>query len=197
MKWKKDAIYEEQGYNEERIDESGTDKENVCSRFVTRVLIDAAREKEINVESGKVTIKIPQGVQDGTELRFSGKGMPGPNNLPAGDLFITLRVSTPKIFQRFGDDLGVALELDFFKVVLGDVVNVPVVDLKSTDGLGTAQLKIPAGTQYGTQFRIRGKGMPRLRGNGQGDVIAQIYIKIPNKITKKQKELLEEYKNAK
>ncbi len=154
-------------------------------------------EKEINVESGKVTIKIPQGVQDGTELRFSGKGMPGPNNLPAGDLFITLRVSTPKIFQRFGDDLGVALELDFFKVVLGDVVNVPVVDLKSTDGLGTAQLKIPAGTQYGTQFRIRGKGMPRLRGNGQGDVIAQIYIKIPNKITKKQKELLEEYKNAK
>lgn len=152
-------------------------------------------EKSIEVDSGPITIKIPQGARNGTELRFAGKGMPGPNGAPAGDLYITIRVSTPREFQVIGDNLGIALELNFTQVILGDIVEIPVVDLAQVNGLGKTNLKVPSGTQPGTQFRIRGKGMPRLNGRGQGDVIVQIYVKIPNKINKKQKELLEQYRN--
>ncbi len=151
-------------------------------------------EKTVKVESGTITIKIPQGVHDGTEMRFAGKGMPGPNNAPAGDLYLTIRVPTPRPFQRSGNILGMSLELDFTQLILGDVVEIPVVDPKEKDGLGKTELKIPAGTQPGTQIRLKGKGMPYLRGGGQGDIIVQVFVKIPNKLSKKQRELLEEYR---
>lgn len=153
-------------------------------------------EKTIKVESGTITIKIPQGASDGTEMRFAGKGELGPNGAPAGDLFITLRVPMPKEFQRQGSTLGVALELEYTQLVLGDVVEVPVVDLNEKNGIGHASLKIPAGTKPGMQFRLRGKGMPILRGRGQGDVIAQVFIRIPNKLSRKQKEILEVYRRT-
>ncbi len=153
-------------------------------------------EKTINVESGSVTVKIPKGVHSGTEMRFPGKGMSGPGNLPAGDLFITFRVSVPKEFQRVGDDLGVALEIDFAQAALGDVVEIPVVDLDKPSGVGRAKLKIPQGTQPGTQFRLRSKGMPRINSSGRGDVIAQVFVTIPKRLNKKQKELLEKYKEV-
>lgn len=150
-------------------------------------------EKEINVESGKVKIKIPSGVHDRTELRFAGKGMPGPKNLPPGDLFITVRLIMPKEFQRVRDTLVTVVELDAIKAALGDVIEVPIVDTSSKTGLGTTKLKIPAGTQHGTQFKLRGKGLPKLRGNTQGDVIVQVLVKIPTKLTRKQKKALESY----
>lgn len=153
-------------------------------------------EKEVNVESGKVKIKIPAGVHDGTELRFAGKGMPGPNGIPAGDLFLTLRVQLPKGFQRVGDVLATLVELDMVQAALGDAVEVPVVDEKSSDGLGLEKLKIPAGTQHGSQFRLRGKGMPRLGGNGKGDIIIQVSVVVPKKLSRTQKKLLEDYKKT-
>ena len=158
---------------------------------------DAVRgaQKTINVETGNLSIKIPQGARDGTELRFTGKGAPGPQGSPAGDLYVSLRVRTPQEFQRVGDNLGTAVELDFVQAILGDTVEVAVVDENSASGVGRAKLKIPAGTQHGTQFRLKGKGMPKLRGTGKGDIIVQVFIKIPTKINRKQRRLLEEYEN--
>ena len=152
-------------------------------------------EKTVNIETGNISIKIPQGARDGTELRFAGKGAPGPQGSPSGDLYISLRVRTPQEFQRVGDNLGTAVEIDFVQATLGDMVEVAVVDENSSSGLGKAKLKIPAGTQHGTQFRLKGKGMPKLRGTGKGDIIVQVFIKMPTRLSRKQKELLEEYGN--
>lgn len=151
-------------------------------------------EKEVSIESGKIKINIPEGVRNGTELRFPGKGMPGPNGAPDGDLFITVRVNTPNQFQRAGDNLGTIVEIDFVQAALGDAIEVPVIDTTSKNGIGKAKLKIPSGTQPNTQFRLKGKGMPKLRGKGQGDVIVQVMVKIPKKMNKKQKKVLEDYK---
>ena len=150
-------------------------------------------EKEIAVESGRVKIKIPAGARDGLELKFTGKGMPGPSGTPAGDLFITLKVPSPKGFKVAGDDLYLISEIDIVTAALGGVVDVPVVDLSSPDALGKAKLKIPAGTQYGARLLIRGRGMPRLHGHGQGDVMVQVVVVVPKKLSKKQKDLLEEF----
>jgi len=148
-------------------------------------------EKEIAVESGRVKIKIPAGARDGLELKFTGKGMPGPSGTPAGDLFITLKVPSPKGFKVAGDDLYLISEIDIVTAALGGVVDVPVVDLSSPDALGKAKLKIPAGTQYGARLLIRGRGMPRLHGHG--DVMVQVVVVVPKKLSKKQKDLLEEF----
>ena len=148
-------------------------------------------EKEIAVESGRVKIKIPAGARDGLELKFTGKGMPGPSGTPAGDLFITLKVAPPKGFKVVGDDLYVVAEIDIVTASLGGTVDVPVVDLTNSDALGKAKLKIPAGTQYGARLLIRGRGMPRLHGHGQGDVMVQVMVTVPKKLTKRQKDLLE------
>ena len=152
-------------------------------------------QKTIKVETGPITIKIPQGARDGTELRFAGRGLAGPAGAQSGDLFITLRVRMPEDFQdRAGDDLGVLKELDFVTATLGGLVDVPVVDQNSPTGMTRNQLKVPAGTQHGTQFRVRGKGMPRLNGRGTGDIIVQVVVKIPQNLSRKQRELLEQYR---
>lgn len=160
--------------------------------------VDAVKgtEKKVKIESGEVTINIPRGVRNGTELRFPGKGMEGPDGTPNGDLFITLRVPTPKGFERAGDDLGVITEISFVQAVLGDNIEVDVVDPESNDGLGKATLKVPKGTQPGTQFRLRDKGMPRLRGNGRGSVIVKVNVKIPTRLNRRQKKLMEDYQKT-
>jgi len=150
-------------------------------------------EKEINVESGKVLIKIPSGVGDGTELRFAEKGMPGGAGMPNGDLFLTIRVAYPKEFRVINNNLVVVMELDAVKAILGDVVEIPVVDLTQHNGLGKAKLVIPSGTQYGAQFVVRGKGLPRLGSKNQGDVLVQVLVVTTKKLSRKQKELLEEF----
>jgi len=151
-------------------------------------------EKTINVESGKVKVKIPAGVHNGTEIRFSGRGMPGPNNAPAGDLFLTIRIKLPKQFRRLGNILGTAVEIDMVQAALGDTVEVWVVDLGESDGLGKVKVKIPAGTQPGTQIRLRGKGLPIInRSSKRGDVVVQVVIKIRKNLSRKQKDILKDY----
>ncbi|MCA9307992.1 MAG: DnaJ C-terminal domain-containing protein [Patescibacteria group bacterium] len=151
--------------------------------------------KEVNVESGKVNVKIPAGMRDGTEMRFTGKGMPGPNNLPNGDLFITFRVRYPKQFRVVGDTVVVGLEIDFYDAILGANVDVPVVDPDSNDALGKVKIKIPSGTDHGTQIRLKGKGLPKMQSAGRGDAIVQVFVKLPKKVSRAQKKLLEEYKD--
>lgn len=150
-------------------------------------------EKNINIDSGKVRIKIPQGVRNGTEMRFAGKGMPGPSGLPPGDLFLTIRMNKPKDFDIFRDTVLVKKEIDFTQAILGDVIEIPAIDLKSKSGVGKTKLKIPSGTQHGTRFVVRNKGMPKLRGRGQGDVLVEVSIKIPKKLTRNQRKILEQY----
>jgi DnaJ-class molecular chaperone len=152
-------------------------------------------EKSVSVESGEVSIKVPAGIQDGMQMRFAGKGMPGQNGTPAGDLYITFNVATPKQFERLGDHLGVGVEIDFVTATLGGSVEIPVVDLNNASGVGTATLKIPAGTQFGTRFRLKEKGAPIVNTKHFGDVIVQISVNVPTKLTKKQKELLEQYRD--
>lgn len=153
-------------------------------------------EKEVNIESGKVKIKIPSGVHDGTEIKFIGKGMPGPKNLPYGDLFITVRVRVPDKFRRVSDNLFTSLEIDMVQAALGGEISIPVIDLKSSSGVGKAKIKIPQGTQPGTQIRVRGKGMPRLRSSGRGDIIVQIFVIVPRRLSRKQRKILESYEGA-
>lgn len=153
-------------------------------------------EKEISVESGKFKVKIPIGIRDGMELKFSGKGMPGPSGAPSGDLFLTIRVHKPSTFSISGDNLIVIKEIDLITATLGGIVEVPVVDLKDKSALGITKLKIPAGTDYGSRFVLRGKGMPRLNGRGQGDVLVQVAVVVPKKLNKKQKDLLEEFQSV-
>lgn len=151
-------------------------------------------ERDISVESGKVKVKVPAGIRDGTEIRFPDKGMPGPDKTPPGDLFITFRVHSPAEFRVVGENIGIALEVDFVQAILGDNVEITVVDPSSKDGLGKKKLKIPAGTQHGGQIRLKGYGMPKIRSTGQGDIVVQIFVNIPKKLSRKQKQLLEEYK---
>ena len=153
-------------------------------------------EKDISIESGKVKIKIPAGVHDGTELRFSEKGMKGPNGVPNGDLLITVRVKQPRDFTVNGENIYIQKEIDFVDAVLGDTIDIPSVDLSNKTGIGKSTLRIPSGTQSGTRFVVRGKGMPRLGRSGQGDLYVQVFVKIPSKISRKQKEILETYKNT-
>lgn len=153
-------------------------------------------EKEINIESGKVKVKIPAGIRSGTEIKFPGKGMPGPDNLPPGDLFLTFRVKEPKEFQIMGANIGIPLEVDFVDAALGTTVEVLVVDPTSSTGTSKVKMKVPAGTQHGQQIKLKGLGMPDLRGRGRGDAIIQAFIVIPQKLSRKQRKLLEDFQNS-
>jgi molecular chaperone DnaJ len=148
-------------------------------------------EKEINVESGRVLIKIPAGVRDGSELRFVGKGMPGGQGMPSGDLFLTLKVRYPSEFKVINGNLVVAVEISFVKAALGGEIEIPVVDLSKPNGIGRVKLKIPAGTQYGTRFVVKGRGMPVVHRKGQADVLVQVLVKTPSRLSREQKDLLE------
>lgn len=150
-------------------------------------------EKSINIESGKVKVKIPAGVYDGTEIRFAGKGMPGPNNVPPGDLFLNIRVRLPDHYKRIGNTLVTVVEVDMVQAALGDTVDVWAVDLRSKDALGKVKVKIPSGTQPGTQIRLKGKGMPVVNSGGRGDIIVQVHVKVPTGLTRKQKDILRDY----
>ena len=113
--------------------------------------------------------------------------------MPNGDLYITVRVRSMPGFVVMGDDILLNKEISMVGAALGGVVEVPVVDLKSKNGLSKANLKIPAGTQYGSRFLLRGKGMPKLHGRGQGNVVVQVLVRTPEKLTKRQKDLLEKF----
>ncbi|MFX3623779.1 MAG: molecular chaperone DnaJ [Ectobacillus sp.] len=134
----------------------------------------------------KIHIKIPAGIDDGQQIRVAGKGEPGINGGPPGDLYVVARVKGHEFFERHGDDIICEMPLTFAQAALGDEVEVPTVH-------GKVKLKIPAGTQTGTEFRLKGKGAPNVRGYGQGDQYVIVRVVTPTKLNAKQKELLKEF----
>ena len=134
----------------------------------------------------KLKIKIPAGVDNGAALRLRGEGEMGEMGGPDGDLHVVLTVKPHPIFERQGTELVLDLPISFPQAALGDEVEVPTLD-------GPAKLKIPAGTQTGKVFRLKGKGMPELQGYGQGDLHVRVFVEVPTKLSKEQKELLQRF----
>src|SRR4051812_47496821 len=133
----------------------------------------------------RYTVTIPAGVRDGTRIKLKGKGEAGYGGAPAGDLFVITRVEPSKVYERRGDDLVVNVPVPYPTVALGGSVEVPTPE-------GAVSLKIPAGTEDGKLLRIKGRGAPRLKGAGKGDVLARVRITVPKRVNKKQRELLEQ-----
>lgn len=132
-------------------------------------------------------VKIPAGISDGTRIRLSGEGEGGLRGGPPGDLYLFISVSPHRVFQRDQTHLFCNIPLPMTTAALGGEIEVP-----SLDGARTT-VKIPSGTQSGRQFSLRGKGMPSLNGSGFGDLIIQVGIETPVNLTKRQRELLEEF----
>ncbi|RKD23988.1 molecular chaperone DnaJ [Ammoniphilus oxalaticus] len=134
----------------------------------------------------KIHLSIPAGVDEGAQLRVPGEGEPGVNGGPPGDLYVVMRVKQDDFFERDGNHIYCEIPISFAQAALGDEIEVPTVDER-------VKLKIPAGTQTGTLFRIRGKGVPYLRRSGRGDQLVRVAVVTPTKLTEKQKELLREF----
>jgi molecular chaperone DnaJ len=137
----------------------------------------------------KITLRIPAGVDGGSRLRSSGNGESGLRGGPAGDLYVVLHLKPHDIFQRDGEDLLCEVPVSFVQAALGTEVQVPTLADKAT-------IKIPAGTQTGTMFRLRGKGIKNLQGYGHGDLHVRISVEVPTHLTGLQREKLEEFAAA-
>lgn len=133
-----------------------------------------------------IKVSIPEGIDEGQQIRVTNQGEPGVNGGPAGDLFIVIRIRPHQIFERDGDHIYLELPLTFTQAALGDEVKVPTVH-------GDVMLKVPAGTQSGKVFRLRDKGVKNVRGYGKGDQHITIRLVTPTKLSSRQKELLKEF----
>ena len=135
-------------------------------------------------ETHKVKVKVPAGVENGNQMPLRGQGEAGENGGPYGDLYVIFRVGKSDTFEREGADIFYELPINFAQAALGDEVDVPTVH-------GKVKLKVPAGTQSGTVLRLRGKGAPRLRGNGMGDQHVTVRVVTPKHLTDKQREAMQ------
>jgi molecular chaperone DnaJ len=131
-----------------------------------------------------LTVTIPAGIADGNQLRLTGEGEGGLHGAPPGDLYVLLHIRPHEIFERHGADLVCALPLTYPQVCLGDEVDVPVLD-------GKARLTVPAGTQPGQQLLLKGKGIPHLKGRGNGNAVYEVVLEVPKKLSQRERELLE------
>lgn len=133
----------------------------------------------------KKTVSIPPGVDTGTRIRMSGEGQPGENNGPSGDLYVDVRVNQHKFFHRHDFDIQLDMNINIAQASLGDDITIPTID-------GSEKFKIPAGTQPGKVFTLKGKGVPYLRSSGRGDQKVIINVVIPNTLTPEQRDLMEQ-----
>jgi len=134
----------------------------------------------------KIHIKIPAGIDDGQQIRVPGKGEAGINGGPSGDLYVVVQVKRHEFYQREGDHIFCEMPITYTQAALGDEIEVPTVH-------GKVKLKVPAGTQTGKTFRLKGKGAPNVRGYGHGDQHVKIRVITPTNLTERQKELLREF----
>ena len=138
--------------------------------------------------SKRLSVTIPKGVDDGTRIRLSGKGEAGSRGGGSGDLYLFINVHSHDLFKRSDENLFFECPVSIADAALGTSIEIPTIDG------GKAKIKIPAGTQSGKQFRLRGKGMPYMRGNDFGDLYVQVNTEVPVSLNKEQKELLEKFR---
>ena len=138
--------------------------------------------------SKRLSVTIPKGVDDGTRIRLSGKGEAGSRGGSSGDLYLFINVNSHDLFKRSDENLFFECPVSIADAALGTSIEIPTIDG------GKAKIKIPAGTQSGKQFRLRGKGMPYMRGNDFGDLYVQVTTEVPISLNKEQKELLEKFR---
>ena len=134
-----------------------------------------------------ITVTIPPGVDNGSRLRVKGEGEGG--SAGRGDLYVVVEIPRHPSFQRDGSDLIVEVTVGLAKAILGTEIRVPTID-------GGVMMKIPAGTQSGSTFRLRGKGMPKLRGRGRGDEMVKVNVEIPRRLSERQKDLIREFEKS-
>ncbi len=134
----------------------------------------------------KIHLTIPGGVDTGSRLRVQGEGEPGLQGGPPGDLFVVIHIEPHEFFEREGDNIYCQIPISFPQAALGTRIEIPTLE-------GTEPLEIPSGTQSGEVFRLRGGGVKHLRGGGRGDQIIQVVVKTPTRLSKRQKDLLEEF----
>ena len=131
----------------------------------------------------KILVKVPAGVENETRIRYGGEGDAGRWGGPSGDLYVVLEVRAHKFFERDGDDLHCVMPISFPQAALGTELEIETLH-------GPEMLKVPEGTQSGKEFRLRGKGVPHLNAHGRGDLIVEVRVQTPAKMTKQQKELM-------
>lgn len=137
----------------------------------------------------KIKVSVPAGIDDGQTLQVSGQGHAGINGGPNGDLHVTVSVRPDPIFERDGYDIHTEVPITYTQAVLGDEITVPTID-------GKVKYTVPEGTQNGTIFRFRGKGVKKLNSSSRGDQYVHVYIEVPKNLSKKQKDMLKEFEST-
>src|SRR5205814_3636504 len=137
----------------------------------------------------KITVKIPPGIATGQQLRLQGEGEAGHAGGPAGSLYVVIHVQEHEHFRRDGVNLFCEVPVNFTTVALGGEIDVPTLN-------GSEKVKVPEGTQTGTTLRLRGKGMPDVNGRGRGDIFATVQVTTPKKLSKEQRQAIEQLAKA-
>jgi molecular chaperone DnaJ len=137
-------------------------------------------------KTSTLQVKIPAGVDTGARLKLRGEGEASPTGGPPGDLYVLIRVREHPLFERHNNEVICEIPISFPQAALGAEIEVPTLE-------GKIKMKVPAGTQSGNVFRLRGKGIPDLRGGGRGDQLVRVVVETPRKLTPRQRELLEEF----
>lgn len=162
----------------DRCDGRGVKIESPCPKCRGTGIVERTR---------RISLRIPLGVEDGSQLRLAGEGESGGPRIPAGDLFVYIMVRPHRIFERDGSNIYCKVPVGFGETALGAEIEVPTLE-------SSASLRIPEGTQTGTVFRLRGKGLPEYLGRGRGDQLVRVVIRTPTDLTEKQRRLLAELK---
>tara|TARA_Y100001949_G_C15899374_1_gene291845 strand:- start:105 stop:863 length:759 start_codon:yes stop_codon:yes gene_type:complete len=136
-----------------------------------------------------LSVKIPSGVDNGDRIRLAGEGEAGPPGGISGDLFVQIKVLSHEVFERDGKHLYCEAPINFVDAALGGEIHIPTLD-------GKVKIKVPEGTQTGKLFRIKGKGVNQVRGGSIGDLLCRIVVETPQKLTKKQKDLLRDFRSS-
>jgi molecular chaperone DnaJ len=157
-------------------------------QIVRRPCTQCRGERQVRTER-KLKVTIPAGVDSGTHLKLASEGQSGFNGGPAGDLYVVIKVKEHPIFERQGDDLLCTVPINLAQAVLGTQIN-----LLTFDGL--EQVKVPDGIQTGSRIRLKNLGVPRLQGNGRGDLFVQVDVKVPVKLTREQRKLFEQLRDT-
>jgi len=154
-------------------------------QIITEPCADCGGQGLVN-RTKRVNLRIPAGVDNGSRMRLAGEGEGGRRGGPSGDLYVVIHVRPHEYFQRDGRTIFLRYPLSMARAALGCEIEVPTIH-------GSASLKIPAGTQSGSRFTLRGEGVPSLRGRGRGDMVVEVQVQTPTGLSKKQKELLREF----